>query len=337
MAIRPFSFAKATAGLLARAGAAAARFLLFLTCIKAAAALFHDTATMRRRFVLPIIVAIGPLLFASCTRSRATQQDPASATRTFTVTGVVRAPLHEGQVVIEHEAVPGFMPGMTMPFYVASETDAARLETGDRVRFKFVVGETSHAQDFEIIGHETPSNSPGSRSGPRVHRLKVGEIVPDFQLEDQDGRPCTAVDLDGRLTVVTFIFTRCPVPEYCPATTLKFRSLQTAIDANPSLRDRASLISITLDPEYDSPAILRAYGEAVGAEFARWRFLTGDAAAAHEFVRAFSVFAERRNGTLDHTLCTALIGPDRRIIDIWRGNGWKVGEITAALESVAKG
>ena len=297
---------------------------------------FRDTTAVKRGTAFLVALVLSLPFLASCTRSRAAQSDTSTATRTFTVTGVVRAPLKEGQVVIEHEAVPGFMPGMTMPFYVSNETEAARLEAGDKVRFHFVVGDSSHAQDFEIIGHETPAASSERPSTPRIHRLRVGDAVPGFQLVDQDGRPCTAADLDGRLTVVTFIFTRCPVPEFCPATTLKFKALQTAIEGDPLLKDRASLLSVSLDPEFDRPDILKVYGEAVGAEFGRWRFLTGDATEARDFVRAFSVFAEQRNGTLDHTLCTALIGPDRRIIDIWRGNGWKVGEITAALESAVK-
>ncbi len=277
-----------------------------------------------------VLSAVVLPLLPACRRAEA-ERPAVTAPRVFTITGVVRTPLHDGQVVIEHEDVPGLMPGMTMPFIVGNETEAARLQTGDRVRFHFLIGDESRAQDFEIIGRETTSSAIASAPRSRVRRLKIGDQVPAFHLIDQDGHGFSEADLAGRFTVVTFIFTRCPVPEFCPATTSKFKALQGAIATDAKLQDQANLLTVTLDPEFDRPEILRAYGEAVGADFARWHFLTGETQAAGDFARAFSVFAERKAGTLDHTLCTTLIDPRGHIVDLWRGNGWQPADVLGSL------
>jgi protein SCO1/2 len=254
-----------------------------------------------------------------------------AAEQVFDVTGIVRAPLKAGHVVITHEDIPGFMPGMTMGFRVANPAEAATLVVGDRVHFHLRVSETaSSAADFTVVSRagstEPASNAPVARS-----RLHEGDRVPAFSLLDQDGQKFSNAALDGHRTIVTFIFSRCPVPEYCPAMALRFGQLQKAILANPKLAGRARLLSITLDPEFDRPKILKAYGAAVGANSAVWRFATGDKTEIDALTKAFAVFTERNGVTLDHTLCTALIGADGRIVQLWRGNGWRIDEVLAAL------
>ncbi len=290
-------------------------------------------------FPLAAVVISGAWFLSACGRQAAPAADAsAAAERQFVVTGIVREPVTAGQIVIEHDAIPGFMPAMTMPFYVADESVADGLAPRDRVRFRFVVGERSRADRFEVIGRETSANAaaapdPSPARVATIRRLKVGDIVPEFALVDHLGRTLTGSEIDGRLTVVTFIFTRCPVPEFCPAMTFRFAELQERILENETLRERARLLGVTLDPEFDRPEILRDYAEATGVDPDVWRLATGEPAEVRAFVKAFSVHAEARSGTLDHTLCTALIGPDRRVLEIWRGNAWKTSEVFAALET----
>lgn len=290
-----------------------------------------DTPRMNRSFFSCLILAGMLPLLGAC--HRPASETSATATREYVVTGVVRSPLQDGQIVVEHEDVPGLMPGMTMPFYVANETEAARLAAGDRVRFRFVIGEASRAEDFEILGHEAADHAAVPDASPRVHRLKERDAIPPVQLIDQNNAAFTATEFTGRLTVVTFIFTRCPVPEFCPATIMKFQALQTAVAAAPELRERVRLITVTLDPDFDRPDILRAYGEAFGADFSRWRFLTGDPQTVREFAQLFSVYAKQRNGTLDHSLCTALVDSHGRVSELWRGNGWQVSDVLTAVRA----
>lgn len=255
-----------------------------------------------------------------------------AAERVFDVTGIVRGQLEDGQIVIQHDKIPGYMPAMTMGFTLSDPTDATRLKNGDRVRFRFYVNETkSTAGNFVVTGSEAPIAAPAPAAPAKVNRLRAGDAVPAFSLTDQENRPFTPAVLRERLTIVTFIFTRCPVPEYCPAMAVRFSQLQKAILADAKLGERVRLLSITLDSEFDRPEILKAYSEAVGANPAVWQFATGTKDEITALTKAFAVFNERNGATLDHTLCTALIGSDGRVIDIWRGNGWRIEELLTAL------
>jgi protein SCO1/2 len=258
-----------------------------------------------------------------------------AAEKVFNVTGVVRASAENGRIAIAHDDIAGYMPAMTMRFNVADADEAAALKPGDRVQFRLHVDEdSSKATDFVVMGHEAAPQqkaAPPSANASATRRLREGDTVPDFSLLTETEKPLTSADLRGRLTVVTFIFTRCPVPEYCPAMALRFGQLQKAILADPKLASRARLLSITLDPENDRPAVLKAYGEAVGANPAVWNFATGSKEAIAQLTAAFSVYAQRNGVTIDHTLCTALIDGDGRIREIWRGNGWRAEEVVAAL------
>ena len=258
-----------------------------------------------------------------------------AAEQAFDVTGIIRGHLDDGQIVIQHDEIPGYMPAMTMAFALTNQREGAQLKIGDRVRFRFRVGEEkSSAESFTVTGRETPPvEVKGAAS--KSSRLRAGDAVPDFALLTENDQPLTATAFRGKATVVTFIFTRCPVPEYCPAMALRFGQMQKAILADPKLAARARLLSITLDPEFDRPEILKAYGQAVGANPAVWSFATGSKNAIAALTKSFAVYNERNGVTLDHTLCTALIGSDGRVVEIWRGNGWQVEEIVAALNQEA--
>lgn len=255
--------------------------------------------------------------------------------RTFDVTGVFKARLDDGRVIIDHEDIPDYMPAMTMAFTPADPAEVAGLRDGDAIRFRWRVFKGGSVADrFVVTGRATPP-APVVRAS--VRRVREGDAVPAFNLVDENSRPFTQADLLGRSTVITFIFTRCPVPEFCPAMAAKFASLQESILASGAPAGAVRLLSVTLDPEFDSPEILTVYGDAVGANPALWSFATGAKDEAEGLSRAFSVYTERNGALLDHTLCTALIGPDGRVRQIWRGNGWRVGEIIDALGLAARG
>jgi protein SCO1 len=274
---------------------------------------------MLRGFVGALLIVVA----GACSRD-------AGDERVFTVRGIVRGAYQEGAIVIQHEEIPNFMPAMTMPFYV-DEPEARNLVPGDRVEFEFRVGETSRATRFRKLGRvETPVASPAT-----VGRLRDGDLLPAFSLVDQDGHALDESALRGRYTVVTFIFTRCPVPEFCPLIARKFQSLQAELRSRPGLpASDVQLLSLTLDPEFDRPSVLRAYGESLGADFRRWRFGTGESAEIERLTRLFAVRTERNAASLDHTLATALIGPDGRLVAIWRGNAWKPDDVLAKLSGL---
>ncbi len=263
---------------------------------------------------------------------RGTDTAAPGAERRFAATGLIVAVLEDGHVSVAHEAIPDFMPAMTMPLKLAEPRDAARLTPGDRVAFTLRVGEQgSRAADFVITGRDERALSAytAAHSSPSA-RLRPGDPVPVFRLVDQDGAAISDEDLRGQPTVVTFLFTRCPLPEFCPRIVGHFKQLQRAIAADASLAS-VRLLSVSLDPAFDTPHVLSEYGRTMGADFRRWRFATGTADQVAVLTRAFAVHTERTGPLLDHTLATALIDAEGRVVELWRGTGWVADDVLGTL------
>jgi len=243
--------------------------------------------------------------------------------------GIVLTAPEQGRVRISHEEVPGYMPGMTMEF-VLGKRESGRLASGDRIRFVLRAA-TDHSwiENVEVTGR-TAADSGSALPSPPV-RLRTGDALPPLLLIDQDGLPLTAKDFMGHLTVVTFVFTRCPVPDYCPLLSQRFSRIQAALAGDARQRRDVRLLSVTIDPDFDTPPVLKAYARAIGADPSRWRFAGGNSVEVLRVARAFSVYTERNGALLNHTLATALIDRTGHIAEIWRGNGWKPAEILDRL------
>jgi protein SCO1/2 len=258
---------------------------------------------------------------------------PADGDRRFQVTAVVVGRAESGAIAVAHDAIPDYMPAMTMPFMLADPRDGERLSPGDRVRFTLRVGlESSSAEAVVVTGRDALVANAAVPGRAGRGRLRPGDALPAFALVDQNGAPLSDADLRGHVTVVTFIFTRCPLPEYCPRIVGRFKQLQRAIVADASLAD-VHLLSVTLDPEFDSPRVLSEYGRAMGADFARWRFATGSPDQVAVVTQAFAVRTERSGGLIDHTPATALIDARGEVVELWRGNAWEVREILDTLHA----
>lgn len=236
--------------------------------------------------------------------------------------------------VIRHEAVAGLMPEMTMPFTTAS-TDFEALSVNDQVEFEFVMeaGSPSIARNFKVVG-QTPPREAATGSQRKAPKLEEGSVVPQVELTDQDGETVSLRGERDRHTLLTFIFTRCPVPEFCPMISGQFAQIHKRLEAD-QLHDQVRLLSITIDPEYDTPEILRQYGGAYGADFDQWTFATAEPERIDFIASAFRLFRERNGARLDHALCTALLSPDGTVLKIWRGNAWKVDEVVSRIRDAA--
>jgi protein SCO1 len=254
--------------------------------------------------------------------------DRSEAVRRFQVTGVVVAAPENGVLRIAHDDIPGYMPAMTMAFAVG-EAGSPAVAAGDRVRFSLrVAPDGVTAERIAVVGRAAPAVT---RAGGAIARLSRGDALPAISLVDEEGRRVTARDFLGRTTFVTFVYTRCPLPEFCPAITSRFKQLQAALAKDQALARKARLLSVTLDPAYDTPAVLKDYARAIGADPARWSFASGDPAEVLKVARAFSVYVEQNGAILDHTLATALVDENGQVREIWRGNGWSVNDLLAAL------
>ena len=254
------------------------------------------------------------------------------AERHYEIRGIVRAPLsEEGKVVVEHEDVQGLMPSMTIPFKPLNPADAADLKAGDGVEFTLTLDDSgsSISKIRKIDASSVKLGVPAPRPpGSSVKRVKEGDVWPAFSLIDQNGKSVNQDTFQGALTLVDFIFTRCAVPDYCPLMTSNFSEIRSALDAEADA-GKLRMLSVSFDPK-DTPDVLRQYAEAKKAD---WIFTTGNLDEIDNITKAFGVRIEEEGGTYNHGLCTALIGPNGRILQIWRGNTWKPQEVIEAIRA----
>jgi len=235
------------------------------------------------------------------------------------------------EVTIKHEDIRGFMPGMTMPFKVSDPALLNGLEPGDLVQATLVVKEyTGYLTALRRTGHEAPP--PVETSSIAV--LQPGERVPDVRLIDETGTARAIGDWRGKVLVVTFIYTRCPFPDFCPRMDRQFKSVQTGVLADPQLRDRVALLSVTFDPAFDTPPVLAAHAKQLGADSRIWHFATGDPKAVESFASRLGV-SVMREGTnaenVTHNLRTAVIGPDGTLRTVFSGNEWTPAQLIDAV------
>lgn len=248
------------------------------------------------------------------------------------VRGVVRSlPPDQKTIDVEHEDIPGFMPSMTMPFLLRDEKEIAPLQIGDAIAFRLNLTERDswidQVRKIDPAQVHLPTPSPTVRP-VKSARLHDGDLMPAFQLVDQTGQPINLATFHGHPFVLTFIFTRCPIPNFCPRMTQDFAELQQAIrGASSEPLVSTKLLSISFDPEHDNPAVLADYARAEKSDPAVWKFATGDSAEISRLTTAFSVLVQPGGGSISHSLATALVDGDGRIEKIWRGNGWTREEV----------
>jgi protein SCO1/2 len=253
--------------------------------------------------------------------------------------GVVRGFSPDRSTIeIQHENIPGYMPSMTMPFVARDPKQLADLKTGDAISFRMAVTQ----KDFWIenvkkirreeakVGDPKPTSSV---SDDHNARLKEKDSMPAFNLTNQNGQRISLNTFRGEPFVLTFVFTRCPVPNFCPRISSNFEELQTAIKNGTGAVATTHLLSITLDPEYDTPNVLRDYAGFHHADPKTWTFATGDKNQIDSLTRAFSVYRQNEGGTLSHGLATALVNRDGKIERIWRGNAWSPAEVMKAIQT----
>ncbi len=232
--------------------------------------------------------------------------------RRYQVRGVVRDLQRDSaQVIIEHEEIPGLMPAMTMNFDLADAAWLDRLEPGQAIEFTLEVTRRSYrVAAFTLLDGE------GGERAPRASLSPLDRPAPPFALVDQRGQALSLADLRGKAVILDFIFTHCPGP--CPILTGAHAELRRSL--SPEIAERTWLVSITLDPERDTPEVLRQYAKRRGADFPNWSFLTGPLEVVDEVARNYGVGSVRdADGAIDHTVATFLIDPEGRIVRHYLG------------------
>jgi protein SCO1/2 len=284
-----------------------------------------------------ILFSLGLALAVASACAKAPEQ------RTFSMQGQVQSlDAPRKLVVVKHGEIKGFMPAMTMPYEVEEAGALDGLAPGDLINASLVVfSNGAHLTQIKKVGtaplEKPPAdvpNPPAAASGFEL--LKPGESVPDGRFVDQDGKKRHFGAFKGSTVVITFIYTRCPLPTFCPLMDRHFVTLQTALKADPAMR-AVRLVTVSFDPATDTPPVLTQHAKSLNADLARWTFLTGDRDDVDRFAARFGVSVARAltdARDITHNLRTAIIDADGKLVKVYTGNDWSPEQVLADLKSI---
>jgi protein SCO1 len=292
--------------------------------------------TSIRILVLSVVItSLWPV--AGCRRSSANE-------KRYELKGkVVAVEKDKRLVTIAHEEIKGYMPGMVMPFTIKDDWPfEIPLVPGDQITATLVVdGSTSWLEDVVIAKEsaETGAKAPDGLAEP-----KTGDEVPNYLLTNQDGKNIRIKDYRGKALALTFIYTRCPMPDQCTLMSNNFSIIDQELQKQPELYEKTHLLSISFDPDYDTPKVLRSYGAAFTGRysnetFQHWEFATGTKDEIKGLGQFFGLryYHDATSGQeqIIHSLRTAVIGPDGKVFKVYRENQWKPEEVLRDLAAVS--
>lgn len=277
----------------------------------------------------PLAAALAVLALAGCRQAPEVQ--------TYPLTGqILLVDPAAGEVLIRHGDIVGFMPGMTMPFTVREPALLEGRQAGDLVEATLsVTAEAAWISALTATGRAPlPPDAPAAFPAARGVRIRApGDTLPDTPLRTASGRPLRLGDTGGRARAVTFIYTRCPLPDYCPLMDRRFAELQRRASRSQALAGRVSLVSISFDTTHDTPARLTEHARALAADPATWEFATvAEDADSDRFAAELGVNVIREaDGTITHNLRTYVIDPAGTVVSVRDGSAWTTDEILADL------
>jgi len=245
-----------------------------------------------------------------------------------------------GQVTLQHEAVPGLMDAMTMPYAVFPSQAVTELHSGDRIHARLTVEHSSDGSyhnpylgQIVVMAEAKPDFKPKTN----YHVPTQGDPVPDFALKNQDNKPIHLAGFHGKALLITFIYTRCPLGDFCPKMSRNFATINKALHGDKRAYEHTALLSISFDPVYDTPTVLRAYGEAytAGDGFKHWQFAAADKDSLDKMEHFFNLGATPdSDNTIQHSLSTVLIDPSGKIAAWYPGSDWNPDEVVAKMKSL---
>jgi len=264
------------------------------------------------------------------------QGSAAPAFKVYKLRGrVVSTNAATGEVTVNHEAIPGFMDAMTMPYKLKDPNVLSELHPGDTITADVLVSQNPDADvlldHIVVIAQGKPDYKPTVF----YHVPAPGDAVPDFKLRNQDGHAIHLAQFRGKTLLLTFIYTRCPLPNFCPLVTHNFGVIDRQLAASPALYGQTHLLCVSFDPEHDTPARLRAYGaEYIGSDatnaFAHWDFAVPPQPELEEMAKFFDVGITRgADDTITHTLSTTLIDARGKVAQFYPGNEWTPDQVIA--------
>ena len=295
---------------------------------KADGKIMTTTSNAIRTRLMLIVLAL--TILSACHSSR-----QATAKR-YPFTGrVLSIDTQSHSALIDGDNIPGFMDAMAMSYKIKAASSLTQLTPGDSISADVVVDPATSddatpdywLENVKVTAHgNNPAPTPTAQ-----HIPAAGETVPDFSFVNQDGRKISLHQYSGKVLLVTFIYTRCPFPDFCPRVSSNFAEIYKQLDSNPALKT-VQLLSVSFDPGHDTPKVLRDYGFSVShthdvALFRRWEFASVASADLPRVADFFALTVKPENGLITHTLSTAVIGPDGKIVSWYHGGDWQVSDL----------
>jgi protein SCO1 len=295
---------------------------------------------LRTRSCLLLLI-LTLMLSAGAPACRQTTTQTTATGRRYDVKGKVVSVDKAGhQVTLDHEEIEGYMKAMVMPFTLKDEQILNELAPGDQLQATLLV-DAGSAQLTNISFSRAAPETPGTTKSETRPEPKPGDAVPDFSLVNQDAKPVRLSRYRGKALLLTFIYTRCPLPEYCTLMSNNFAAIDKELQKSPDLYARTHLLSVSFDPAYDTPKVLRSYGAAHTGNystetFKHWEFATGKPEEIKELAQFFGLTYYEEKNEIMHSLRTAVITPEGRIHKIYHGNDWQPSEVLSDLQALLK-
>lgn len=278
---------------------------------------------MTYRPLLPLVL-VGTLLASGCQ----------SKTKHYELKGqVLDKNTATSEITVKHEDVPGFMPAMTMSYSVKDQNGFQQVEPGDAITAEVITANNGNEYWLEHL-RITDENGRKTAKPGIVHRLDIGDHVPDLALVNQDGKSFHLGDFKGKAVLITFIYTRCPVPTFCPRLSSQFAKIQSDLAKTPADFAKTHLVTISFDPKYDNPPVLRKYGLAYldddPAGFLHWDFASTGPDDLRKIADAFGLEYFEEENQISHSMVIALISPEGTVAKYW-STEWTTAELENAL------
>lgn len=291
---------------------------------------------MKRLKILVVIFSV--ILSAAACRNGSTET---GELKRFDLKGEVVSVDEAGKkAAIKHDAIDGYMEAMTMDFEIREDWVWKDLTPGSEIRAELVVDNAKGEFWLEKIAILAAADP--NKPAPPVDRdfAQLGHDVPDFSLTNQDGKKISIKDFNGKALAVTFIYSRCPLPEYCILMSKNFSDLAIELNANTELKSKIRLLSISFDPATDTPAKLREYGlgylgKGADPDFTVWQLATGPDKEVKKIADFFGLryeVDEKDKAQFNHSLRTIVISPDGKVAKIFSGNEWTPNELLTELK-----
>jgi protein SCO1/2 len=292
------------------------------------------------RYFTLILFSIG--LFTACQKS-ATQTQPSSEAKRYPLKGtVVSVDKAKKTATVKHDKIENYMDAMTMDFPIREDWVWEDLTANSEIRAELVVDKDNYwLEKIGIIALPNPNQTPPPA---REDVAQIGNQVPDFTLVNQDGKRINLKDYRGKALAITFIYSRCPLPEYCILMSKHFSDLANQLNDNAELKDKVRLLSISFDPATDTPAKLKEYGRGYlgkdsKTDFTVWQLATGgekEIKAVADFFGLRYEVDENDKTQFNHSLRTIVVAPDGKVQKVFAGNEWTPNELLEEMQSTLK-